>query len=78
MHGVNKYTCFYIFKCGYVHTKLIPDIGLKPRVSEHTRMEVWARSGMSKFVPGAADGWTRRNRRGPGGFNQRVCVTIVG
>lgn len=39
-------------------------------------MEVWAGSGMSKFVPGAADGWTRRNRWGPDGFNQRACVCV--
>lgn len=67
-----------MFKYVYVHTKLIPNIGLKPTAPEHARMEVWARRGMSKFVPGAADGCARRNRRGPGDFNQCVCVTIVG
>lgn len=73
MHGINKYTYLYVFKCGSVRTTWIPNIGFKARVPEHTRVEVWARSGVSKFVPRAADGWTRRDRRGPGGFNQRVC-----
>jgi len=55
--------------------ELTPNIGLKPTAADHARVEVWAGSGMSKFVPGAADGWTRRNRWGRAVLiSTRACV----